>query len=39
MIERLSLRMKSNYVKINYNSSIVFYNSQILLIKYVNWFL
>ena len=35
MIERLSLRMKYNYVKINYNPNIVFYNSHILLIKHV----
>jgi len=31
--------MKFNYVKINIGPSIVFYNSYILLIKHVNWFL
>jgi hypothetical protein len=39
MRERLSLRMKSSYVKINTDTSSAFYNTQILLIKYVNWFL
>jgi len=39
MIERLSLIMKFNYVKINTDINIVFYNSYILLIKHANWFL
>jgi hypothetical protein len=39
MIKKLNLKMKFNYVKINYNTGLEFCNSHIVLIKYANWFL
>ncbi len=36
MIKKLNLKMKFNYVKINYNYDLEFCNSHIALIKYAN---